>query len=77
MKQINLPKTPSFDVKFFLRFRSGFNQNRKLLSSKKLTILYNSILVLYSFKLRGPTENIGIFNYRLHPDELILQLQEH
>lgn len=54
-----------------------FNKDEMLLSPAKVTILHNGVLVQNNFKLKGPTEYIGIPNYTAHDEKLPIHLQDH
>jgi len=54
-----------------------FNEDGMVISPAKITALHNGVLVQNNFKLRGPTEYIGIPNYTAHDEKLPLQLQDH
>lgn len=54
-----------------------FDKNGMVKSPAKLTVLHNGILVQNNFILRGPTEYIGIPNFKEHEEKLPLHLQDH
>lgn len=54
-----------------------FNKDGMLVSPARVTVLHNGILVQNNVELRGPTEYIGIPNYKAHEEELPYQIQDH
>lgn len=54
-----------------------FDSNGMLKSPARLTVLHNGVLVQNNYRLRGPTEYIGIPNYEQHEEKLPLHLQDH
>ncbi|MDF2158269.1 DUF1080 domain-containing protein [Algoriphagus sp. CAU 1675] len=54
-----------------------FDKNGVLTSPATVTVLINGVLVQNHVILRGPTEYIGIPNYKAHPEELPIKLQDH
>jgi hypothetical protein len=42
-----------------------------------VTVLINGVLVQNNVILKGPTEYIGIPNYKAHADALPIKLQDH
>jgi hypothetical protein len=75
---VNAMRSPqewnTYDI-FFTAPR--FNADGMMVSPAKVTVLHNGVLVQNNVELRGPTEYIGIPNYRAHPDSLPLELQDH
>ncbi len=54
-----------------------FNQDGMVISPAKVTVIHNGILVQNAVELKGPTEYIGIPNYKAHAEELPFVLQDH
>ncbi len=54
-----------------------FNKDGMLISPAKVTAFHNGVLVQNNFELRGPTEYIGIPNYKAHEEALPIHLQDH
>lgn len=54
-----------------------FNDDGMLITPAKITALHNGVLVQNNFELRGPTEYIGIPNYKQHDAALPIHLQDH
>ncbi|SIN71125.1 3-keto-disaccharide hydrolase [Algoriphagus halophilus] len=54
-----------------------FNKDGIVTSPATVTVLMNGVLVQNHVTLKGPTEYIGIPNYKAHPEELPLKLQDH
>lgn len=54
-----------------------FNEDGMLLSPAKVTVFHNGVVVQNNFELKGPTVYTGIPNYKAHPDELPIVLQDH
>ncbi len=75
---VNVTKKPgewnTYDIIFTA---PKFNKDGMLLSPAKITALHNGVLIQNNFKLRGPTEYIGIPNYTAHEEKLPLHLQDH
>ncbi|MCH7411891.1 DUF1080 domain-containing protein [Belliella sp. R4-6] len=75
---VNATKAPgewnTYDI-FFTAPR--FNKDGMLTSPAKVTVIHNGILVQNAVELKGPTEYIGIPNYRAHEAELPFVLQDH
>ncbi|MFD2036067.1 DUF1080 domain-containing protein [Belliella marina] len=75
---VNATKAPgewnTYDI-FFTAPR--FNKDGMLISPAKVTVIHNGILVQNAVELKGPTEYIGIPNYKAHDEELPFVLQDH
>ena len=75
---VNATKAPgewnTYDI-FFTAPR--FNKDGMLTAPAKVTVIHNGILVQNAVELKGPTEYIGIPNYRVHEEELPFVLQDH
>jgi hypothetical protein len=75
---VNAMKKPgewnSYDI-FFTAPR--FNQDGMLTAPAKVTVVHNGILVQNAVELKGPTEYIGIPNYKAHESKLPFVLQDH
>ncbi|MCH7399233.1 DUF1080 domain-containing protein [Belliella sp. DSM 107340] len=75
---VNATKAPgewnTYDI-FFTAPR--FNKDGMLTAPAKVTVIHNGILVQNAVELKGPTEYIGIPNYRAHEEELPFVLQDH
>jgi hypothetical protein len=54
-----------------------FDKNGMVTSPATVTLLINGVLVQNNVILRGPTEYIGIPNYKAHAEELPIKLQDH
>ncbi len=54
-----------------------FDKNGMLTSPATVTVLINGVLVQNNVILKGPTEYIGIPNYKAHADALPIKLQDH
>lgn len=54
-----------------------FNKDGMLTSPATVTLLMNGVVVQNNVILRGPTEYIGIPNYKAHPEKLPIKLQDH
>jgi hypothetical protein len=54
-----------------------FDKNGMVTSPATITVLHNGVLVQNNVILRGPTEYIGIPNYKAHADALPIKLQDH
>lgn len=54
-----------------------FNKNGMLASPATITVLHNGVLVQNHFTLKGPTEYIGIPQYKAHAEKLPIALQDH
>jgi hypothetical protein len=54
-----------------------FDKNVMLTSPATVTVLINGVLVQNNVILKGPTEYIGIPNYKAHTEELPIKLQDH
>jgi hypothetical protein len=64
----------SYDVIFTA---PKFNADGMLVSPARVTVLHNGILVQNNVEIKGPTEYIGIPNYKAHATEMPLELQDH
>jgi hypothetical protein len=54
-----------------------FNKEGEMLSPAYFTVFHNGVLIQNHVRLRGPTEYIGIPQYKVHEDKLPLLLQDH
>jgi hypothetical protein len=54
-----------------------FDKNGMVTSPAMVTVLINGVLVQNNVILKGPTEYIGIPNYKAHAEELPIKLQDH
>lgn len=54
-----------------------FDKNGMVTSPATVTVLINGVLVQNNVILKGPTEYIGIPNYKAHAEELPIKLQDH
>ncbi len=54
-----------------------FDDNGMVTSPATVTLLVNGVLVQNDVILRGPTEYIGIPNYKAHAEKLPIKLQDH
>jgi hypothetical protein len=54
-----------------------FNADGMLVSPARVTVIHNGILVQYNAEIKGPTEYIGIPNYKAHAPEMPIKLQDH
>ncbi|WP_228527700.1 3-keto-disaccharide hydrolase [Pararhodonellum marinum] len=64
----------TYDV-FFTAPR--FNADGMVISPAKVTVIHNGVLVQNAREIKGPTEYIGIPNYKAHDAELPFKLQDH
>jgi hypothetical protein len=75
---VNAMKAPgewnTYDVIFTA---PKFNADGMLVTPARVTVLHNGILVQNNVELKGPTEYIGIPNYKAHATEMPLELQDH
>jgi hypothetical protein len=75
---VNAMKAPgewnTYDVIFTA---PKFNADGMLVSPARVTVLHNGILVQNNVEIKGPTEYIGIPNYKAHATEMPLELQDH
>lgn len=75
---VNAMRSPqewnTYDI-FFTAPR--FNADGMMVSPARVTVIHNGVLVQNNVELKGPTEYIGIPNYRAHPAELPIELQDH
>jgi hypothetical protein len=75
---VNASKKPgewqSFDVIFTA---PRFNPEGQVVSPAYITVFHNGVLIQNHARLRGPTEYIGIPQYKAHADKLPLSLQDH
>jgi hypothetical protein len=54
-----------------------FDKNGMVTSPATVTVLINGVLVQNNVILKGPTEYIGIPNYKAHAEELPIKIQDH
>lgn len=54
-----------------------FNADGMVVSPARVTVVHNGVLVQNNVEIKGPTEYIGIPNYKAHPDEMPIKLQDH
>lgn len=54
-----------------------FDKNGMVTSPATVTLLHNGVLVQNNVILKGPTEYIGIPNYKAHAEELPIKIQDH
>lgn len=54
-----------------------FDKNGMLTSPATVTVLINGVLVQNNVIIKGPTEYIGIPNYKAHAEVLPIKLQDH
>ncbi len=54
-----------------------FDKNGVMTSPATVTVIHNGAVVQNHSILRGPTEYIGIPNYKAHAEELPIKLQDH
>lgn len=54
-----------------------FNKDGMLISAARVTVIHNGVLVQNNVEIKGPTEYIGIPNYKAHEEELPFQIQDH
>ncbi len=75
---VNATKAPTeWEVYDVIFSAPKFNANGIVTKPATITVLHNGVLVQNHFALRGPTEYIGIPNYKAHADKLPLKLQDH
>ncbi len=75
---VNAMKAPgdwnTYDIYFTA---PKFNADGMVISPARVTVVHNGILVQNNVEIKGPTEYIGIPNYKAHPEELPIKLQDH
>lgn len=75
---VNAMKAPgewnTYDIYFTA---PRFNADGMLVSPARVTVVHNGVLVQNNVEIKGPTEYIGIPNYKAHPNELPIKLQDH
>ena len=54
-----------------------FNKDGIVTSPATVTVIMNGVVVQNHVTLKGPTEYIGIPNYKAHPEKLPIKLQDH
>ncbi len=54
-----------------------FNEDETLKSPAYITVFLNGVLVQNHVELKGPTEYIGLPEYKYHEDALPINLQDH
>lgn len=54
-----------------------FNADGMVVAPARVTVVHNGILVQNNTEIKGPTEYIGIPNYKAHDDALPIKLQDH
>mgnify|MGYP001792619572 FL=1 len=54
-----------------------FDGNGMLTSPATVTVLHNGVVVQNHFTIKGPSEYIGIPNYKAHEAKLPITLQDH
>lgn len=54
-----------------------FNADGMVVAPARVTVVHNGVLVQNNVEIKGPTEYIGIPNYKAHEDELPIKLQDH
>ena len=54
-----------------------FNADGMMVSPARVTVVHNGVLVQNNVELKGPTEYIGIPQYKAHADALPIILQDH
>ena len=54
-----------------------FNKDGMVISAARVTVIHNGVLVQNNVEIKGPTEYIGIPNYKAHEEELPFQIQDH
>ena len=54
-----------------------FDKNGILTSPATVTVLHNGVVVQNHYTIKGPTEYIGIPQYKAHEDKLPISLQDH
>ncbi len=75
---VNVTKPPgewnTYDIIFTA---PRFSENGMVISRAMITAFHNGVLVQNNFQLQGPTEYIGIPNYKAHEEKLPIHLQDH
>lgn len=54
-----------------------FNPDGMVVAPARVTVVHNGVLVQNNTEIKGPTEYIGIPNYKAHEDALPIKLQDH
>lgn len=54
-----------------------FDEEGKLVSKARVTVIHNGVLVQNNVELTGPTDWIGRKPYRAHPERLPISFQDH
>ncbi|PRY90478.1 3-keto-disaccharide hydrolase [Mongoliibacter ruber] len=54
-----------------------FNSDGMVVAPARVTVVHNGVLVQNNTEIKGPTEYIGIPNYKAHDDALPIKLQDH
>lgn len=75
MKPIN--EWQVYDIIFTAPEWDGEGDDAKLVSPAYVTVIHNGVLVQNHVELKGPTEYIGIPEYKWHKDKLPISLQDH
>ena len=75
---VNASKGPGEWQTYDIIFTSPvFNEQGGVKSPARVTVLHNGVLVQNNVSLIGPTEYIGVPQYKAHADKLPLALQDH
>ncbi|MEM1138141.1 MAG: DUF1080 domain-containing protein [Bacteroidota bacterium] len=75
---VNATRAPTEWQTYDIIFKAPkFDKNGMVVSSATITVLHNGVLIQNNFTIKGPTEYIGIPQYKSHPEKLPLSLQDH
>lgn len=75
---VNAMRAPGEWNTYDVIFRAPrFDKNGMLIRAARVTVIHNGVLVQDNMELKGPTEYIGIPQYKAHADKLPIRLQDH
>ena len=67
----------TYDIIFTAPVWNGEGETATLVSPAYVTVLHNGVLVQNHVELKGPTEYIGLPEYKWHASKLPISLQDH